>query len=155
MHTSSRSNRPTTGTNLEHARLHNRRVVLEAIRQAGRLTRADLTRLTSLTAQTISNIVAELVAESMLTTHAPEKTARGQPPIPLSINPDGGFSVGFHVEQHQVLAVLLDLKGSTRGRRVHAVSYPSFADALPLLAGTVETFRANLPPDRLLGIGIA
>lgn len=63
MHTSSRSNRPTTGTNLEHARLHNRRVVLEAIRQAGRLTRADLTRLTSLTAQTISNIVAELVAE--------------------------------------------------------------------------------------------
>ena len=155
MQNSSRSNRPVTGTNLEHARLHNRRVVLAAIRQAGRLTRADLTRLTSLTAQTISNIVAELVAESMLTTHAPEKTARGQPPIPLSINPDGGFSVGFHVEQHQVLAVLLDLKGNTRGRRVHAVSYPSFAEALPLLAGTVETFRANLPPDRLLGIGIA
>ncbi|MDP9031845.1 MAG: sugar kinase, partial [Pseudomonadota bacterium] len=45
----------TTGTNAEHARQHNRRVILEAIRQSGRLTRADLTRLTSLTAQTVSN----------------------------------------------------------------------------------------------------
>ncbi|SFR86268.1 Sugar kinase of the NBD/HSP70 family, may contain an N-terminal HTH domain [Dyella sp. OK004] len=152
---SSKSNKPTTGTNLEHARLHNRRVVLEAIRQAGRLTRADLTRLTSLTAQTISNIVAELIAESKLSAHAPEKIARGQPPIPLSINPDGGFSIGFHVEQHQIVAVLLDLKGVTRGRRVHAVSYPTFAEALPLLLKCIDAFRRKVSAERLLGIGIA
>lgn len=155
MHTPSKPNKPTTGTNLEHARLHNRRVVLEAIRQAGRLTRADLTRITSLTAQTISNIVAELLDEAKLFTHAPEKTARGQPPIPLSINPDGGYSIGFHVEQHQVVAVLLDLKGTTRGRRVFAVSYPTFAEALPLLMKGVDGFRRKVSTERLLGIGIA
>lgn len=148
-------NRPTTGTNLEHARLHNRRVVLEAIRQAGRLTRADLTRLTSLTAQTISNIVAELLAESKLLAHAPKRTPRGQPPVPLSINPDGGFSIGFHVEQHQVIAVLLDLKGAARGRRAFSVSYPTFAKALPLLLRSIEAFRRKVPAGRLLGIGIA
>jgi predicted NBD/HSP70 family sugar kinase len=155
MQISSKSNKPTTGTNLEHARLHNRKVVLEAIRQAGRLTRADLTRLTSLTAQTISNIVAELLAESKLSAHEPEKTARGQPPIPLSINPDGGFSIGFHVEQHQITAVLLDLKGVTRGRRVHTVSYPTFAEALPLLLKCIDAFRRKVSAERLLGIGIA
>ncbi|TCV97671.1 putative NBD/HSP70 family sugar kinase [Luteibacter rhizovicinus] len=155
MQTPSKSNKPTTGTNLEHARMHNRRVVLEAIRQAGRLTRADLTRLTSLTAQTISNIVAELIGEAKLSAHAPEKTARGQPPIPLSINPDGGFSIGFHVEQHQIVAVLLDLKGVTRGRQVFAVSYPTFAEALPLLLRSIEAFRRDVAGKPMLGIGIA
>jgi predicted NBD/HSP70 family sugar kinase len=155
MQTPAKSNKPTTGTNLEHARLHNRRVVLEAIRQAGRLTRADLTRITSLTAQTISNIVAELLDESKLSAHAPEKTARGQPPIPLSINPDGGYSIGFHVEQHQIVAVLLDLKGAMRSRRVFSVSYPTFAEALPVLMKGIEAFRRKVKPERLLGIGIA
>ncbi|MGH8190418.1 MAG: ROK family protein, partial [Rhodanobacteraceae bacterium] len=151
----SRPNKPTTGTNLEHARLHNRRVVLEAIRQAGRLTRADLTRTTALTTQTISNIVAELLAESKVLAHAPEKTPRGQPPIPFSINPDGGFSIGFHVEQHRIVAVLMDLKGVTRGRLVFPVSYPTFAEALPLLVKSVRMFRRKVPAERLLGIGIA
>jgi predicted NBD/HSP70 family sugar kinase len=155
MQTPAKSNKPTTGTNLEHARLHNRRVVLEAIRQAGRLTRADLTRITSLTAQTISNIVAELLDESKLSAHAPEKTARGQPPIPLSINPDGGYSIGFHVEQHQIVAVLLDLKGAMRSRRVFSVSYPTFAEALPVLMKGVDAFRRKVKSERLLGIGIA
>lgn len=151
----SKPNRATTGTNLEHARLHNRRVVLEAIRQAGQLTRAELTRLTSLTAQTISNIVAELLGESLLLSHAPEKTPRGQPPIPLSLNPDGGFSIGFHVNQHRIVAVLMDLKGATRARQAYEVSYPSFADALPLMLKSVKAFRRKVPNERLLGIGVA
>jgi len=46
----------TSGTNLEHARAHNRRVVIEAIRLNGELTRAEIARLTSLTPQTVSNI---------------------------------------------------------------------------------------------------
>jgi len=155
MQTPTKSNKPTTGTNLEYARLHNRRVVLEAIRQAERLTRADLTRITSLTAQTISNIVAELLDESKLSAHAPEKTARGQPPIPLSINPDGGYSIGFHVEQHQIVGVLLDLKGVTRDRRIFSVSYPTFAEALPVLMKGVASFRRKVKAERMLGIGIA
>ena len=38
-----------SGTNLEFARSHNRRVVMEAIRLHGQLTRADIARLTALT----------------------------------------------------------------------------------------------------------
>ncbi len=149
------ANKSTKGTNLEHARLHNRRVVLEAIRQAGRLTRADLARITALTTQTISNIVAELLAESMVREHPPKKAPRGQPPIPYSINPDGGFAIGFHVQQHRIIAVLMDLTGVVRGRRELTVSYPTFAEALPLLATCVRAFRRKVPPERLLGIGIS
>ncbi|KPA95331.1 ROK family transcriptional regulator [Pseudomonas asplenii] len=145
----------TTGTNAEHARLHNRRVILEAIRLGGRLTRADLTRLTSLTAQTVSNIVTELQEEGVLLVHAAQKIGRGQPPVPLSINPQGGYSIGFHVEQHSIIGVLLDLLGDAQAQVTHAVSYPSFDDALPLLLDTVGQFRALRPDGRFLGVGVA
>ncbi|BBP74826.1 transcriptional regulator [Pseudomonas sp. Ost2] len=145
----------TTGTNAEHARLHNRRVILEAIRLGGRLTRADLTRLTSLTAQTVSNIVTELQEEGVLLAHAAEKIGRGQPPVPLSINPQGGYSIGFHVEQHSIIGVLLDLLGDAQAQVTLAVSYPSFDDALPLLLDTVGQFRALRPEGRFLGVGVA
>lgn len=145
----------TTGTNAEHARLHNRRVILEAIRLGGRLTRADLTRLTSLTAQTVSNIVGELEKEGALLVHAPEKGGRGQPAVPLSINPEGGYSIGFHVEQHRIIAVLLDLLGEARAHVSLAVSYPTFEQALPLILDTTREFLAGRPQGRFLGIGIA
>ncbi|OPB00990.1 sugar kinase [Pseudomonas fluorescens] len=145
----------TTGTNAEHARLHNRRVILEAIRQNGRLTRADLTRLTSLTAQTISNIVTELQEEGALLAHAAEKGGRGQPPVPLSLNPDGGYSIGIHVEQHRIIGVLLDLLGHTVAQVTLTVSYPTFEQALPLILDTVRSFREQRPKGRFLGVGIA
>ncbi|WP_397453023.1 ROK family protein [Pseudomonas sp. NA-150] len=145
----------TAGTNAEHARLHNRRVILEAVRLAGRLTRADLTRLTSLTAQTVSNIVTELQEEGILLVHAAEKGGRGQPPVPLSINPEGGYSIGFHVEQHRIIAVLLDLLGQTQAQVRLSVSYPSFEDALPMILDTTRQFQQQLSAGRFFGVGIA
>ncbi|NWE22550.1 ROK family transcriptional regulator [Pseudomonas sp. P7548] len=145
----------TTGTNAEHARLHNRRVILEAIRQSGRLTRADLTRLTSLTAQTISNIVTELQEEGVLLAHAAEKGGRGQPPVPLSLNPEGGYSIGFHIEQHCIIGVLLNLLGETVAQVTLTVSYPTFEQALPLILEHVKGFRQQRPGGRFLGVGIA
>ena len=145
----------TTGTNAEHARLHNRRVILEAIRQNGRLTRADLTRLTSLTAQTISNIVTELQEEGVLLAHAAEKGGRGQPPVPLSLNPEGGYSIGFHIEQHRIIGVLLDLLGETVAQVTLTVSYPTFEQALPLILKHVQGFRQQRPDKRFIGVGIA
>ena len=63
----------TSGTNLEHARVHNRRVIIEAVRLHGELTRAELARLTALTPQTVSNIVAELEQMDILTSHQPRQ----------------------------------------------------------------------------------
>lgn len=65
----------TSGTNLEHARVHNRRVIIEAVRLHGELTRAELARLTALTPQTVSNIVAELEQMDILTSHQPRRAS--------------------------------------------------------------------------------
>lgn len=58
------------GTNPERTRSHNRRVVLETVRQHGQLGRSDIAVLTRLTAQAVSNIVAELVEEGFRSSSA-------------------------------------------------------------------------------------
>ena len=54
------------GTNLDTAHSYNRHLVLEAIRVHGTLSRAELTRLTGLAPQTISNITASLIAADLI-----------------------------------------------------------------------------------------
>ena len=75
------------GTNLEQAKSHNRRVVIEAIRTNGALSRAADRRLTALSSQTVSNIVEELETAELLQPEPTLKGARGQPAVPYSIDP--------------------------------------------------------------------
>ncbi|MCX8509341.1 MAG: hypothetical protein ORN49_10770, partial [Rhodobacteraceae bacterium] len=96
------------GTNLEHARVHNRRAVFDVIRRAGSISRAMIAKETGLTVQTISNIVEDLAGVALLTIGDPVRGGRGQP---YSINPSGGWTVGVHVSRHGTSVVLMDLAG--------------------------------------------
>ena len=146
-----------SGTNLEFARSHNRRVVMEAIRLHGRLTRADIARLTALTPQTISNIASELQKLGFLNALTPERGTRGQPATPFVINPDGAYSIGLQIDQNMMVAVVVDLSGKIRGRCTLAVDHPTPAQALPLVRDVVETLRKSSDADwsRVLGLGLA
>ncbi|TPJ19414.1 ROK family transcriptional regulator [Mesorhizobium sp. B2-7-2] len=146
-----------SGTNLEQAKSHNRRVVIEAIRINGALSRAAIARLTALSSQTISNIVEELEAAGLLQPEATLKGARGQPAVPYSINPDGGYSVGLQLDHQMAVGVVTDLSGTVRARIERDVDRPTPTQAMPLLAAIssdlIATSRLNRT--RLLGIGMA
>src|ERR1700674_674219 len=86
------------GTNLAQAKSHNRRVVIEAVRINGALSRAEIARLTALSSQTISNIVGELEKARILKATARLKAGRGKPATPLSIDPDGAYSIGLQLD---------------------------------------------------------
>ncbi|WP_028745065.1 ROK family transcriptional regulator [Rhizobium mesoamericanum] len=146
-----------SGTNLEQAKSHNRRVVIEAIRTNGPLSRAALARLTALSTQTVSNIVEELEGAELLKAEAPQKAARGQPITPYSINPNGAYSIGLELERDHAVGVLTDLSGNVRARVEKAVNRPTPAEAMPILAGMVDELKRSFPFDRtrLLGAGIA
>ncbi|WP_265520966.1 ROK family transcriptional regulator [Oerskovia flava] len=58
--------RPTSKVLPEHARAHNRALVLQHLFHAGPTSRADLARATSLTRVTISDLVAVLIAEGLV-----------------------------------------------------------------------------------------
>lgn len=121
----------TSGTNLEHARAHNRRVVIEAIRLHGELTRAEIARLTSLTPQTVSNIATELEQAGILSSHLPRRAGgRGQPATPLTLNPDSAYSIGIHLDHQSLLMIVVDLSGSVRFHRLIMVQKPQPAATL-------------------------
>lgn len=146
-----------SGTNLEQAKAHNRRVVIEAIRTNGPLSRAAIARLTALTAQTVSNIVEELEGSELLKADSPQKLARGQPFTPYSINPDGAYSIGLELERDHAAGVLTDLSGTIRARIVRPIDPPTPEQAIPILAAISAELQAAFTFDRnrLLGAGIA
>lgn len=147
----------TSGTNLEHARVHNRRVVIEAVRLHGTLTRAELARITALTPQTVSNIVAELQQMGLLTSHEPRRAAgRGQPAVPVSLNPASAWSIGIHLDHQTLIIVLVDLTGEIHFRQLILVQKPQPGATFARIAEVVQEMKAlpGLDWSRVLGIGV-
>ena len=149
--------RSVAGTNLEYARSHNRRAVLEVVRRNGPLSRAEIARETALTGQTISNIVEELEAAGLLIPGEPRRKKRGQPSIPYAINPAGAWSLGFHVDHRAIIAALVDLSGKPVAVLETAAARPSPDEAMPVLRAFAERLigEAGIPLARVLGAGLA
>ncbi len=97
--------------NVYDTREHNRRVVLQALRRHGPLSRADLARLTGLSAQGVTNIADELLRERLLRDAGRRRGGRGQPPLDLAINPAGGVTIGIELRHDEMVLVLADLAG--------------------------------------------
>lgn len=143
------------GANPERARHHNRRVVLETLRQHDRLGRSDIAALTRLTAQAVSNIVAELVEEGFLIELGRRRTARGQPPVEFALNADGGVTAGMEIAADHITTVLVDLTGEVRAQRVTPLPDVSVEAVQALAAAELRRARAMRGlPERLLGCGV-
>ena len=144
------------GTNIETAHFHNQRVVLETVRLHGPLSRAEISAHTSLSAQTISNIVDKLLDQGTLETRGWRSGQRGQPAIELDINPRGGYAVGLHLDRDHLTGVLLDLAGTIHQVIHHEWDYPTPAEALPQLAETTLLLIRDqgLTLEDIWGVGV-
>jgi predicted NBD/HSP70 family sugar kinase len=149
---------PTRGTNQSGVRLYNERLALSLIRRHGRLPKAEIARLTGLSAQTVSIIIKQLEADGLLLKEKPKKGQIGQPPVPLSLNPDGAFSVGLKIGRRSADLMLLDLAGGVRGTMRYAYRYPTPQDTMRLFSEGFDIITGELAPaqaSRICGVGIA
>ncbi len=131
------------GTKVSNARLYNRRVVLEAIRLYGPLSRADIGRRTSLVFPTVATIVDEYLEQGVIETIGRAQGNRGQPAMLLSFNRSAGFSLGFHVDRDHVRGVLVDLAGNMLSHEVHWIDMPRPAQTFDLLEAMAARLCAN------------
>ena len=77
-----RALRPRAKVLPEHARSHNRSLVLQTLYRSGRRSRADLARETGLTRVTVSDLVAELLTEGLVIELGQRESVRpGKPAI--------------------------------------------------------------------------
>lgn len=127
-----------TGTNLTYTKDFNFRIVFETIRLYGPISRADVARRTSLTAQTVSNIVNRLLEYNFVREGKKLQKRRGAPSTNLEINPEGAFSIGLDFNRDHLTGILVDLLGNLKTKIYYEVDTPEPSDAIQLMASTVN-----------------
>jgi DNA-binding transcriptional ArsR family regulator len=145
------------GANLDQGHAYNRRLILEAIRVHGALSRADLTRLTGLAPQTISNISTILTEAGLVTAERRAGSSRGQPPIDLRLNRKGGYAFGVSIDNRRLFLVLVDIAGNRLNELEGQLDDTSPEAVIPRIASSIAALRRQtpLPNKRVLGAGIA
>ncbi len=108
-----RALRPKTKVLPEHARTHNRSLVLQTLYRAGHVSRADIARETGLTRVTISDLVAGLIAEGLVVELGQREDARpGKPAVLLDMNRAATQIIGVDLSEHSVFrGAVLDIDG--------------------------------------------
>jgi predicted NBD/HSP70 family sugar kinase len=152
---SARPLRPSTKWLPEHARGHNRSLVLQTLYRSGELSRADLARATGLTRVTISDLVADLIAVGLVVELGQRDEARpGKPATLLGINRTGHCIIGIDLSgAESFLGALLDLDGDVIERRetpLDDATGPEALDRVVILAQQLVA-AAQTP---VLGIGV-
>lgn len=147
----------TSGTNLTRAKTHNHRVVLEVIRTRGPIGRTEISEITSLSRQTVQNIVGELESRGVVEMQAQKARGRGHPGMTVRLKADHAFSLGFHVDRLSVTATACDLSGRIVWQSGGTLETATPEAANRRILDLAETFRRTeaVLAQRLFGVGLA
>ncbi len=141
----------------EHARGHNRSLVLQTLFHEGTMSRADLSRGTGLTRVTISDLVAELISDGFVLEKGVRESSGGpgKPAILVDLARDEHQIIGMDLSgSSPFTGAVLNLDGEVLVRR--EVPEPASGDADAALALVIRLARelvaaATRP---VLGVGV-
>jgi len=138
----------------EQARGHNRSLVLQTLYHAGAMSRADLSRETGLTRVTISDLVAEFIADGIVVEKGVRETnGPGKPPILIDIDRGGHRIIGLDLSGPGVFSgALLSLDGEVHERL--EAPRPHGGDAAYEAVRALASDLVSLSPVPILGIGV-
>jgi predicted NBD/HSP70 family sugar kinase len=151
-----RDARMMRGSNHSGMRQFNERIVLQTIRHHGAIAKADIARLTQLSTQTVSIIVNRLEGDDLLIKQERVRGKIGQPSVPLSLNPNGAFSLGLQVGRRSLEVVVTDFLGDTRHQLQFTYPYPDPKVVLPNIQIALDKLKATMGSDgaKIVGIGL-
>ncbi len=132
-------------------------LLIELVRRAGSVSRAELARQSQLSAPTVSAIVDHLMKRGIVVETTTAPSSGGRPPVLLSVDPKAGYVVGIKLRGDGLTTVVCDLNAqvvSSEESYVRLVGEPTAA----LEAIEQETHRALLhaavPASKVLGVGV-
>ncbi|WP_375789824.1 ROK family transcriptional regulator [Bradyrhizobium sp. Pha-3] len=144
-----------SGLNAPSVRSYNERLVLSLLLQSSGISRLEIGEKTGLSAQTVSVIVRSLEQEGLVSKGEAQRGRVGPPTIPLSLNPEGAFSIGVSFGESAADIAVIDFVGEVQHHAAHPYSALQGSGAL---AAKIEETLAALPPSsrtRVAGIGLA
>ena len=150
-----RALRPRAKVLPEHARSHNRSLVLQTLYRAGERSRADIARETGLTRVTISDLVAELLTEGLVVELGQRESARpGKPAVLLDINRTAYQIIGIDLSEHATFrGAVLDLDGRILERAEIPLASSTGDEATAKVVALTDQLVA-LATAPILGIGV-
>lgn len=95
----------------EQTKWHNSRLILTTIYDQGEISRADIARMTELTAATVSTVTAELLEDGLIEIGGSIPTPRGKPPTLLRVADDAYHLLCLNLAAGTFRGALVDLQG--------------------------------------------
>ena len=139
-------------------RAYNERLIIAAIRQAGALSKAEIARTIGFSGQAATVIVNALIEEELLVGLERVRGQVGKPFTPITLNPQGAFSVGVKIGRRSLEAILVDFNGkvvASRTERYDApLPGPTMTTAIESLDKLIDSVESQFR-QRIVGLGVA
>ncbi|MFK4070218.1 ROK family protein [Streptomyces sp. NPDC029674] len=156
--------RVRNGRTVRDLRRENRTAVLQRLYFDGPLSRFSLGPATGMSSGSVSNVVAELVAEGLVEEAGSVDSAGGRPRTLLRVRAQAGYLIGVDIGETRVRIELFDLALTELARveKPLATGGPRRVDRYDV-GVVVEHLRTGIPEvleqagiaaDRMLGVGI-
>src|SRR6056300_391458 len=147
-----------TGSNQSGMRNYNERLIIDTVLRSGPRSKAEIARMTQLSAQTVTVIVNRLITDGILMKMDSIKGKVGQPSTPIAINPEGAVSIGLKVGRRSVDLYAVNFQRDVIAKRTFQYSYPHPKDIFDWLDVNMTDMLNGFAPylqARVLGIGVA
>lgn len=141
------------GKNPIRTRDHNRKIILDLLRQHGQLGRKELAAMTRLSGPAVGNILDTLLAQELILDMGRLRSGRGQPALQFALNPQGAYTVGFEIGVNGIVSIALDLGGNPIDRNRIFHNGENWQDCVEILRRE-QARIAQKAPGSLLGIGV-
>ncbi len=133
---------------------HNTGLVLSTIFRHEVISRAQIARVTSLTRTTVSDIVAELIAEGLVNEVGIGSSIGGKSPILLGLVEDSRYLIGLDLSFEEFHGAIVTLRGAIREKVSLPINHDCIdSKALEAVYGMLDRLVAS-PRRPLVGIGI-
>ncbi|MEA2479158.1 MAG: hypothetical protein QOJ07_1080 [Thermoleophilaceae bacterium] len=149
-----------TAGGLQSLRDANRRLVVEALKQHGVASRADLARFTGLSRSTVSTIVADLQTNQLVIERASDEAGEGQvgrPPVLLALDRSAGAVAGIDFGHSHIAVAVADLAHTVLAERWQQIDVDHrSAEGLDAAATLLDHALADagVEASQLIGIGM-
>ncbi|MBK3647567.1 MULTISPECIES: ROK family transcriptional regulator [Streptomyces] len=146
------------GRTVRDLRRANRTAVLQRLYFDGPLSRFELGPATGLSSGSVSNVVADLVADGLVEEAGSVDSDGGRPRTLLRVAPGAGHMIGVDVGETRVRVELFDLTLTELARAERPLEQQRYEVEVivgHIRDGIAEVLdEAAVPPEQLLGVGI-
>lgn len=146
------------GSNQRGVKQYNEKLVIDVVRRLDAVSKAEITRITGLSAQTITVIANRLIDEQLLLKDNVVRGKVGQPSVPLRLNPDGAISLGIKLGRRTSQVIAISFTYDVLEIESLHYDYPDSSSILDWLKHAVTTVIGKLTSvqrARVVGIGLA